>query len=134
LHGIAVAVRFLLTRGKTNVLRYFTMGSTAMKIMWVSVAFLLLSGLLSDAVLAKTVSIAGNSRTQVEGKCGTSGGVFWKEGSTGHTYGCMNSDGSGIVCSGVTAAQKKSCDTFRQAPVAHFPTRDEAAKGEMATK
>jgi hypothetical protein len=106
----------------------------AMKTFLASMTFLLFAAMVSDAVLAKTVSVAGNSRAKVEGRCGESGGVFWTEGKTGHTYGSMNPDGGGIVCSGVTAAQKKTCDTFRQAPIPHFPTRDEAAKGDLTTK
>lgn len=116
------------------MLRHFTMEPKAMKIRLASMIFILFTALVSDAVLAKTVPIAGNSKTQVEGRCGESGGVFWTQGKKGHTYGCLNPDGGGIVCSGVTAAQKKTCDTFRQAPIPHFPTRDEAAKEELTTK
>src|SRR5438477_4077959 len=97
-------------------------------------SFTLLAALASEPVVAKTVSIAGNSKTKVEGRCNESGGVYWTQGKTGNTYGCMNPDGGGIVCSGVTSAQKKTCDTFRQAPTAHFPTREEAAKGDITTK
>src|SRR5213592_323106 len=110
LHTLVVALRFALDAGvRQNLLHQFTMESTAMKTILVSMAVLLAAALGSDAVFAKTVSIAGNSKTKVEGRCNESGGVFWTQGSTGHTYGCMNSDGGGIVCSGVTSAQKKTC-------------------------
>ena len=104
-----------------------------MKTILVSITVLLAAALGSDAAFAKTVSIAGNSKTKVEGRCNESGGVYWT-GKTGNTYGSMNPDGGGIACSGVTSAQKKTCETFRQAPVPHFPTREEAAKGGLATK
>lgn len=87
----------------------------------------------SQSAMADRVALQG--RDKVQGKCGTSGGTYWSEGKTGHTYGCMNPDGSGIVCGGVTKDQKNSCDTFRQAPNPHpFPTREEAWKGEMKAK
>jgi hypothetical protein len=83
----------------------------------------------TDAALAETVSIKGHSKDSVQGKCSGDGDVSWVQGKSGHTYGCMHADGSGIVCSGVTAAQKKTCDTFRVAPRAFpYPTREEAGK------
>ena len=85
-------------------------------------------GLIADPAMAKTVSIQGHSKSNVQKNCS---GTFWTQGSTGHTYGCLNDDGSGIVCSGVTAAQKKTCSTFRLAPrQLPLPTREEAAKAE----
>jgi hypothetical protein len=85
-------------------------------------------GLIADAAMAKTIPIKGNSQSSVQSKCD---GVFWIQGKTGHTYGCLNDDGSGIVCGGVTTAQKKTCDTFRRAPrQLQLPTREEAAKAE----
>jgi len=52
------------------------------------------------------------------------------------TYGCMHGDGSGIVCSGVTANQKKTCSTFRTGsfPSPKLPTREEAGKAEETEK
>jgi hypothetical protein len=43
----------------------------------------------------------------------------------------MHADGSGIVCGGVTAEDKKTCDTFRTAsfPVPKFPTRGDLKAG-----
>jgi hypothetical protein len=79
----------------------------------------------TDAALAETVSIKHHNKDQVQGKCGGDGDVYWVQGSSGHTYGCIHPDGSGIVCSGVTAAQKKTCDTFKVAPPQFpFPTRE----------
>lgn len=89
----------------------------------VSVAAL---GLCIAPAAAKTVPISGHSQTAVKNGCS---GTFWTQGSTGHTYGCLNEDGSGIVCGGVTPAQKKTCDTFRTVGQKfHFPTRDDIAR------
>jgi hypothetical protein len=90
----------------------------------------------AGSAMAKEVSIKGHSQSQVKGSCGGDGDVYWVPGSSGHTYGCMHGDGSGIVCSGVTAAQKKTCSTFRTGsfPAPKFPTRDEAGKAETTEK
>ena len=87
-------------------------------------------GLLADSAIAEEVSIKGHSKTKVEGKCNEDGGVYWPT-SAGGTYGCMNPDGSGIVCGGYTKEQKKTCSTFRQVPP-RIPTRDEIRLGEKA--
>jgi hypothetical protein len=86
----------------------------------------------APSAMAKEVSIKNHSQSKVKGSCGGDGDVYWVPGSTGHTYGCMHGDGSGIVCGGVTAAQKKTCSTFRTGsfPSPKFPTRNEAAKAE----
>ena len=48
----------------------------------------------------------------------------------------MHADGSGIVCGGNTAEEKKTCDTFRTAsfPVPKLPTRDAASKAGAVQK
>lgn len=43
----------------------------------------------------------------VEGKCNETGGVYWPPKNK-HSYGCLNPDGSGIVCGG----SKKGCDSW----------------------
>jgi hypothetical protein len=78
---------------------------------------------IADSALAKEVPIKGNSKTQVKDKCDASGGTYWPT-SAGGTYGCVNPDGSGIICGGVSAKDKKTCGTFRQVPP-RIPTRDE---------
>ena len=88
--------------------------------------------LIADSAMAKEVPIKGNSKTQVEGRCNQSGGTYWPT-SAGGTYGCVNPDGSGIICGGVTANDKKTCGTFRQVPP-RLPTRDEVRIGEKAEK
>lgn len=83
-------------------------------------------GLCVAPAAAKTVPIGGHPQSAVKNRCS---GTFWTQGKTGHTYGCLNDDGSGIVCSGVTAAQKKTCDTFRTVGRKYqFPTRDDVAR------
>ncbi len=55
----------------------------------------------------------------VEGKCNESGGVYWPP-TKGHSYGCLNPDGSGIVCGGA----KKGCDSWpKNTAAAKRPTR-----------
>jgi hypothetical protein len=84
---------------------------------------------VADSAIAKTVSIKGNSKKDVKSSCD---GAYWPD-SAGHTYGCVNKDGSGIVCGGVSKKDKKTCDTFREAPRC-LPTRAQAVKAEMAEK
>lgn len=59
------------------------------------------------------VSISGHSQSQVKKSCS---GVYWPGSGKGNTYGCLNDDGSGIVCGGMTKAQQSSCDTFDAPP------------------
>jgi hypothetical protein len=90
----------------------------------------------ADSAMAKEISIKNHSKGQVQADCGGDGDVYWIPGKTGHTYGCMHGDGSGIVCGGVTASQKKTCSTFRTGsfPSPKLPTRDEAGKIEEPEK
>lgn len=78
---------------------------------------------VADSAVAAKVSTKGNSPDRVQGKCGESGGTYSPPNKNG-VYGCLNPDGSGIVCGGVTKTQKKTCDTFRVAP-GRFPTMNE---------
>lgn len=49
---------------------------------------------------------------KVRQDCLDAGGLYWSEGKTGFTYGCIRPDGHGIVCGGRTKAQENSCDVF----------------------
>ncbi len=91
-------------------------------------------GLMAHSAMAERISIKGHNQDQVQGKCSGDGDVFWIPGKSGKTYGCLHADGSGIVCGGVTADDKKTCDTFRTGsfPVPKFPTRGEAVKAGTA--
>ena len=59
----------------------------------------------ADSAMATRVSISNHSKAQVKKACT---GAFWPT-SAGGTYGCMNDDGSGIVCGGVKAVHKRTC-------------------------
>lgn len=100
-----------------TVLRTFALGLVA-------------SVLLGHIASAEEVSIKGHNHDQVQGKCSGDGDVYWTEGKTGSTYGCLHADGSGIVCGGVTAQQKNTCSTFFQAsfPKRQLPTRGAAQR------
>src|ERR1700719_2096519 len=65
-------------------------------------------GFFADTAMALTISLQQGKN--IIGQCT---GTTWVPGKTGHTSGCIMSDGSGVVCGGVTAAQKNTCDTFR---------------------
>jgi hypothetical protein len=45
----------------------------------------------------------------VKADCLRNGGVYWKEGPTTNTYGCINPNGSGIVCGGT---RPNTCTEF----------------------
>jgi hypothetical protein len=72
--------------------------------------------LLTHAAHANTISTKGNSPTQVQGRCGnTEGGVYFPPTKKTSVYGCMNADGSGIICGG-TGKYAKTCDTWGPSP------------------
>ena len=81
------------------------------------------------SAFAERVSIKDHSQTRVQGACGQSGGVYVPKKGRDGTYGCMNSDGGGIVCGGVSKNDKKTCDTFLTLPPS-LPTRSEALKAD----
>src|SRR5262245_60312649 len=68
-------------------------------------------GFTVDAALAKEITLAQGK--SIMNSCAAGGGTSWTPGSTGHTSGCMNKDGSGVVCGGFTKQQQKTCSTFR---------------------
>ncbi len=100
------------------------------KVRGMSIGILALAaiGLIADSAIAKNVSVQ-------EGKKAIANcdGATWSKSSTKNgTYGCINKDGSGVVCGGKEPKPgTKTCDTFREAPRC-LPTRGEAAKAEMA--
>jgi hypothetical protein len=87
------------------------------------------TGLGSDLALAKT--IPAKSPKDVKASCKESGGVSFPKTGPNSTYGCINKDGSGIVCGGVSPKDKKTCDTFRTVPP-RLPTRPEVEYAESA--
>lgn len=67
--------------------------------------------LIADAARAKTISIKENGPQELKAKCDAAKGTFMPPNSDG-SYGCVNRQGHGAYCGGVTAKQKKTCDTF----------------------
>ena len=65
--------------------------------------------LIAEPALARRIPIKGNSQSQVKSACG---GIFLPKNKQG-TYGCVNDDGSGIICGGVKPVHQRTCDTFR---------------------
>lgn len=87
---------------------------------------------VADLAMAKEIPIGGHNKNSVKLECTQNNGVFWPT-SSGGTYGCMNPDGSGIICGGVSKHDKKTCSTFRQVPP-RIPLRDEIRLGEKEEK
>lgn len=86
-------------------------------------------GLIAESAMAKTIPV--KSQQEVKKSCKDSGGVSFPKTGPNSTYGCINKDGSGIVCGGVTAKDKKTCDTFMVVPP-RLPTRGEVEYAESA--
>jgi hypothetical protein len=88
--------------------------------------------MLTHPATAKQISIQGFDSGAVKKACGGGDQVYFPPTKNG-VYGCVNGDGSGIVCGGVGkdpktgASFSKTCDTFRKVPP-HLPTRDEIIK------
>jgi hypothetical protein len=101
-----------------------------MKKLAIPIGILVLAALFlsPDSTPAKNISVTAGRK--IIKKCD---GAKWDASSTAQgTYGCVNRDGSGVVCGGVEPKSgKKTCDTFRKAPSC-YPTRDEVTKAEMA--
>src|SRR5260221_6308413 len=104
-----------------KVLRHIIMEAKAMKIILASMMFLLFTALVSDAVSAKTVSIAGNSKSKVEGRCGESGGAVLAQRKKGHTQRWLEPDQGGPSFGGASAGPKKTCDKVPPACIATTP-------------
>jgi hypothetical protein len=68
-------------------------------------------GFVPDTALATRIS-PGLGKNMIN-TCKAGGGVSWVPGQTGFTTGCMNADGSGVVCGGKDSKYKDNCDTFR---------------------
>ena len=68
---------------------------------------------LAQPAHAKTISTSGHGPSTVKKGCG-GGGVYFPPNKNG-VYGCMNGDGSGIVCGG-SGKYAKTCDTWGPTP------------------
>lgn len=99
----------------------------------VAIAALAVGIVAGSALASETVQVGSAAAKNEMSECkGNGGTTFPKKGASG-TFGCIRGDGSGIVCGGVTAKQKKTCDTFRKTPP-RLPTRDEVEYAELAAK
>jgi hypothetical protein len=79
---------------------------------------ILLAGIVSSithSAVAETVPVGRNTPGNVKQFCKQNGGAFFT-GAKGGGYGCLLDDGSCIVCGGVTAQQKSTCETSRVSP------------------
>jgi hypothetical protein len=84
--------------------------------------------LLTHTAHAKTISISGHGSGAVKKSCG-GGGTYFPPNDNG-VYGCLNKDGSGIVCGGTGDNFAKTCDTWKPAPAdakprTSLPSREE---------
>lgn len=79
------------------------------------------------AGFAKSVSL--QSQGKVKGGCSSPGDVYFPKDSNG-VYGCVKSNGGGIVCGG-SGKYARTCDTFMKAPP-RLPTRGDIHKAEQA--
>jgi hypothetical protein len=73
------------------------------------VVVLAVTSLFAEPAFATRIPIKGHSQSQVKSACG---GIFLPKNKQG-TYGCVNDDGSGIICGGVKPVHQRTCDTFR---------------------
>lgn len=86
-------------------------------------------GYTADVAMANQIPL--KSPEEIKNMCKDSGGVTFPKSGPTSRYGCINKDGSGIVCGGVTANDRKTCDTFMVVPP-RLPTRDEVHYAETA--
>ena len=90
-------------------------------------------GAVTNSAMAERVKVGSAAAKNAMSSCKGTGGVTFPKTGANSTFGCMNGDGSGIVCGGVKASDKKTCDTFLQTPP-RLPTRAEVLNAEMAVK
>ena len=79
---------------------------------------ILLAGIVSSiahSAVAETVPIGRNTPGNVKQFCNANGGTFFT-GAKGWGYGCMLNNGNCIVCGGITAQQKSTCERTRLRP------------------
>jgi hypothetical protein len=85
-------------------------------------------GIMCDSAMAEKVSIQGHSPKDVKAGCD---GTYFAPSKMG-VYGCLNENGSGIVCGG-KGKDAKTCDTFMKVPP-RLPTREDITKAEKAAQ
>ncbi len=94
--------------------------------MLIAVLSVVAIGLMSDSAMAEKISIQGHAPKDVKAGCD---GTYFSPSKMG-VYGCLNNDGSGIVCGG-KGKDAKTCDTFMKVPPC-LPTREDITKAEKA--
>jgi aryl-phospho-beta-D-glucosidase BglC (GH1 family) len=82
---------------------------------------------LAHPAHAKTININGHPPGTVKKNC--RGGTYFAPSDQG-VYGCLNKDGSGIVCGGTGDNYANTCDTWSKTPPGvqartKLPARDE---------
>lgn len=77
-------------------------------------AVLVAGGLAFSEAKAERIKADSPAATSAFKAC-TSGGSHIVMQEPAGVRSCINRDGSGIVCGGKTAEQKRTCDTFRRA-------------------
>lgn len=90
-------------------------------------------GAITSSAIAERIKLGSAAAKNAMSSCAGTGGVTFPKNGANSTFGCISADGSGIVCGGVKASDKKTCDTFLQTPP-RLPTRDEILNAELAVK
>jgi hypothetical protein len=88
---------------------------------------------VTHSAMAERIKLGSAAAKNAMSSCKGTGGVTFPKTGANSTFGCINGDGSGIVCGGVKKSDKKTCDTFLQTPP-RLPTRAEVLNAEMAVK
>lgn len=100
----------------------------------ITVIFALVTlGAVNSSAMAERVKLGSAAAKNAMSSCQGTGGVSFPKTGADSTFGCMNGDGSGIVCGGIKNSDKKTCDTFMQTPP-RLPTRHEVLNAEKAVK
>lgn len=80
---------------------------------------------ITTPAMAEKVKVGSAAAKNAMSSCKALGGI---------NFGCVQGNASsGIVCGGVKASHKKTCDIFLRTPP-RFPTRDEIRNAQMADK
>jgi hypothetical protein len=82
---------------------------------------------LTHPAHAKTISITGHGAGAVKAGCK---GTFFPASDSG-VYGCLNKDGSGIVCGGTGDNYSKTCDTWGKTPANVTPRTSLPAREDI---
>ena len=91
-------------------------------------------GAVTTPAMAEKVKVGSAAAKNAMSSCKGLGGITFPKTGKDSTFGCVQGNASsGIVCGGVKASDKKTCDIFLRTPP-RFPSRDEIRNAEMAEK